>query len=127
MIDLCKYITGTYDTGRPNFKLVSDSNTRGHSKKLVKNRSRLVVRINFFTKGVVSVWNNLPEAVVNAPSVNAFKNRLDANWANHPALYEPECYNQRSRASKMENETGSVNCLVNTGLNHQQDQVSSIN
>ena len=95
MIDLYKYrpMTGTYDTGRPNFQLVSDSNTREHSKKLVKNQSRLVVRSNFFTVRVVSVWNNLAEAMVNAPSVNPLKNRLDARWANHPALYKPECYN----------------------------------
>ncbi|KAK3771262.1 hypothetical protein RRG08_024341 [Elysia crispata] len=42
---------------------------------------------------VVSGWNSLPESVVSAPSVNAFKNRLDAHWATHPAIYNPECYN----------------------------------
>ena len=69
MIDRYKYITGPYDTGRPYFQLVSDSNTRGHSKKLVeKNLPRLIVRSNFFTERVVSVWNNLPEAVVNDPA-----------------------------------------------------------
>ena len=54
-----------------DFQLVLDSNTRGHSKKLVKNLSRLVDRSNFFTESFV--WNNLPEPVVNAPNVNAFK------------------------------------------------------
>ena len=29
---------------------------------------------------VVGTWNDLPEEVVNAPSVNAFKYRLDKHW-----------------------------------------------
>ncbi|KAK3766990.1 hypothetical protein RRG08_058905 [Elysia crispata] len=74
MIDLFKYVTGIYDASRPIFELAPNSNTRGH-------------------KRVVSGWNSLPESVVSAPSVNAFKNRLDAHWATHPAIYNPECYN----------------------------------
>ena len=93
MIDLFKYVSNIYDTSRPNFIRNVDVRTRGHSRKLMKNRSRLLVRSNFFSERVISVWNNLPESVVAAPSVNAFKNRLDAHWANHPALYNPECYN----------------------------------
>ncbi|KAK3757931.1 hypothetical protein RRG08_058245 [Elysia crispata] len=56
-------------------------------------RSRLAVRSNFFSERVVSGWNSLPESVLSAPSVNAFKNRLDSHWATHPAIYNPECYN----------------------------------
>ncbi|KAK3780209.1 hypothetical protein RRG08_010603 [Elysia crispata] len=93
MIDLFKYVTGIYDASRPIFELAPNSNTRGHSKKLIKKRSRLAVRSNFFSERVVSGWNSLPESVVSAPSVNAFKNRLDAHWATHPAIYNPECYN----------------------------------
>ena len=51
--------------------------TRGHSYKLQKRRSRLNVRANTFSNQVVDTWNNLPENVVNAPSVNAFKSRLN--------------------------------------------------
>ncbi|KAK3770146.1 hypothetical protein RRG08_007057 [Elysia crispata] len=86
-------VTGIYDASRPIFELAPNSNTRGHSKKLIKKRSRLAVRSNFFSERVVSGWNSLPESVVSAPSVNAFKNRLDAHWATHPAIYNPECYN----------------------------------
>ena len=93
MIDLFKYVTGIYDASRPIFELAPNSNTRGHSKKLIKKRSRLAVRSNFFSERVVSGWNSLPESVVSAPSVNAFKNRLDAHWATHPAIYNPEYYN----------------------------------
>ncbi|KAK3713833.1 hypothetical protein RRG08_033806 [Elysia crispata] len=65
----------------------------GTIKKLIKKRSCLAVRSNFFSERVVSGWNSLPESVVSAPSVNAFKNRLDAHWVTHPAIYNPECYN----------------------------------
>lgn len=92
MIDLYKYITGIYDTSRPSFERHDRCNTRGHSKKLVKHRSRLDVRNTFFSERVVLVWNSLPESVVSAPSINAFKNRLDAHWANSPTLFNPDCY-----------------------------------
>jgi len=35
-------------------------------------------RKNFFTLRVVKSWNELPEEVVCSPSINSFKNRLDA-------------------------------------------------
>ena len=92
MIDLYKYTAGIYNADRPSFELHTGRDTRGHSKKLAKDRSRLDIRRMFFSQRVVSVWNGLPEAVVTAPSLNCFKNRLDAHWADHPALYNPDCY-----------------------------------
>jgi len=53
---------------------------RGHSLKLSFNRSRLDLRKNFFSQRVISAWNSLPQNVVDATSVNSFKNRLDAYW-----------------------------------------------
>jgi len=41
------------------------------------HRSRLDIRKNFFSQRVVNVWNSLPQVVVDADSVNSFKNRLD--------------------------------------------------
>ena len=35
-------------------------------------------------------WNDLPANVVNAETVNEFKNRLDAVWQNHPMKFEQE-------------------------------------
>ena len=57
-------------------------NTRGHCCKLETRRSRLELRRNFFSQRVVAPWNKLPESVVTAESVNAFKNRLDKEWGN---------------------------------------------
>ena len=55
--------------------------TRGHYFKVVKSRARLDVRAKFFSQRVVNSWNGLPLSVVEAESVNAFKNRLDKFWA----------------------------------------------
>ena len=66
--------------------------TRGHSFKLHKKRSRLNVRANTFSNRVVNTWNNLPDTVVNAPSVNSFKSRLNKHWHGHPSKFEPACY-----------------------------------
>eukprot|EP00916_Digyalum_oweni_P025776 GHVL01042440.1.p1 GENE.GHVL01042440.1~~GHVL01042440.1.p1 ORF type:complete len:204 (-),score=13.42 GHVL01042440.1:13-624(-) len=57
--------------------------TRGHQYKLEKRASRLDIRKNFFGLRVVGNWNSLPEYVVNAPSVNSFKGRLDGNLREH--------------------------------------------
>ena len=54
--------------------------TRGYSLKLEKSFSRLDVRIFSFANRVVDLWNSLPEEVVSACSVNAFKNRRDKHY-----------------------------------------------
>ena len=40
-------------------------------------RFRLDIRRNLFTQRVVMHWNRLPKEVVDAPSLEAFKARLD--------------------------------------------------
>ena len=67
---------------------VEKRTTRGHSLKLVKNRNKTRVRNNFFSQRVVNVWNDLPEAVVSAPSINSLKNRLDKHWAHSPFKFD---------------------------------------
>jgi len=42
-----------------------------------KDRSRLDIRKFFFSQRVVNKWNSLPVDVVEAVSVNSFKNRYD--------------------------------------------------
>ena len=34
------------------------------------------------------MWNFLPEYVVNAPSVDSFKNTLDKQWSNEESFYD---------------------------------------
>ena len=45
--------------------------------KLSKQRASIDVRKFFFSQRVVNEWNLLPQEVVDATSVNLFKNRLD--------------------------------------------------
>ena len=59
------------------FILSGDSKVRGHTYKIVKNSVRLDVRKNFFSNGVVDAWNELPQYVVDAETVNSFTARLD--------------------------------------------------
>ena len=66
--------------------------TRGHSLKLFKRKSRLQIRANFFSNLVGEVWNSLPESVVQTPSLNCFKSRLNKYWHNHPSKFHPACY-----------------------------------
>ena len=62
------------------FSLNTSTATRGHNWKLFKPVAQKDARIHTFSVRVINDWNNLPETVVNADSVNTFKNRLDAHW-----------------------------------------------
>ena len=89
-----KMITGIYDEEvLPRFDLrdsivASSMNNRGHNKQIYITRSKKEVRANFFTKRVAPVWNGLTQHVVDAPSVDSFKNRLDKFWENHPMKFD---------------------------------------
>jgi hypothetical protein len=62
------------------FSYSTTTNLRGHPWKLKKERSRLLLRQNFFSQRVVNPWNSLPVSVIEAPNVNIFKSRLDHHF-----------------------------------------------
>ena len=51
---------------------------RGEKNRLARQYTKNCdQRDNFFTNRVVPIWNALPEHVINAKSINEFKNRYD--------------------------------------------------
>ena len=100
MIEVFK-IQNVYDSEvTPYLPLNMDERTRGHSKKLLKQslgKKKLKIRQMSFTNRVVSVWNDLPESVVSAPSIKAFERRLDRHWESQDILYNFEAKITRSR------------------------------
>ena len=79
LIETYNIITGKEDIGSESLFMVADNvyGFRGHRLRLNKQPCRLNLRKNLFTQRVVNDWNRLLSCVVEAPSVSAFKNRLD--------------------------------------------------
>ena len=81
MIAVFKMMTGRA-TGKRFFEIFEQGGrTRGHNFKIKKFLAKKDVRRHRFAQRIINSWNNLPPGVVNADSVNAFKNRLDEHWA----------------------------------------------
>jgi len=59
------------------FTRVDTDRTRGDGLKLRQGRFRLDIRRKFFTQRVGKHWNRLPKEVVDAPSLEALKAKLD--------------------------------------------------
>lgn len=91
MIEVFKLLNQKYYFDETTLLSVNtDSNTRGHSKKLYKSRARLDIRKFSFTSRVVDIWNSLPESVISAGTLITFEARLDRFWSNQDILYNFE-------------------------------------
>ena len=95
MIEAFKYVRNLYRVSSPKLKLSENKKTRGSVYKLDKPLAGIQVRSGYFSERIVNTWNSLPDCVVTAPTVNAFKNRLDRYWKNDPGKFVPECLQQR--------------------------------
>ena len=78
-----QYLKGAYRKAEEGHFIRACSNRmRGNGSRLEKGRFRLDIRKKFFTVRVVRHWNRLPSEVVDAPSLEAFKARLDGALSN---------------------------------------------
>jgi len=82
MIEVYKIMTGKERVAGEQFFQLADNEhgLRGHTMKIRKLRSSLDIRKYFFSQRIVNCWNGLPQQVVDATSINSFKNMLDDFW-----------------------------------------------
>jgi len=93
MIEIYKMLTGNYDKHSCiKFKFVNYPGTqpRCNKLKIYQDHVHYNLRKYFFGNRVIHTWNSLPNAVVEANSINSFKNRLDNYWNNEDFKYSWE-------------------------------------
>ena len=93
MIEIFKILNGIYDPNCCTFiPLWKDSaqriSTSTNPQKIYPQRANTRLRQNCFTIRASKLWNTLPECIIEAKSLNCFKNRLDKHWVNIPIRYD---------------------------------------
>ena len=79
MIQVFKIANNFYDPATTNtiFDFNKSTRLRGHNLKILKQRVNKTKFASFFSNRVVNTWNKLQNFIVNAKSINEFKNSFD--------------------------------------------------
>ena len=92
MIEVFKIISNIYDARVCNFfTLRENTRTRGSkTRKILHCHCSTSVRHHFFCVRICKLWNDLPDEIVEAATLNSFKNRLDKYWQNRAFRFHYE-------------------------------------
>ena len=91
MVQTYKYIKGLDKSYQRLFEINEETRTRSNGLKLKKGHCRLELRRNSFTNRIINTWNSLPNEIVNAKSLNQFKNKLNTHWKRQDIKFQPKC------------------------------------
>ena len=92
MIELFKH-HHLYDRKCLSTSFRPKSKPRHHVAELTRNFANDGVRgcqYNSFYYRTIKTWNELPRFVVEAETLNSFKNRIDKHWEDHPLRFNHE-------------------------------------
>ncbi|KAF2347641.1 hypothetical protein FHG87_021602 [Trinorchestia longiramus] len=85
LIQTFKYLNGLNNvTLEGLFERDGNVRTRNNGQKLLLRNFKTSQAMNFFPIKIAATWNQLPENIVSAGTVNTFKNRLDKFWITNP-------------------------------------------
>jgi len=89
MIKVFEIFHNIYDaTVSPHLPFNTRANTRGNSYKLLNHTCHHDLRKHFFSACIINILNNMPNFVVNASTVNAFKALLDKFWSHQAVEFD---------------------------------------
>ncbi|KAF2355463.1 hypothetical protein FHG87_013781 [Trinorchestia longiramus] len=85
LIETFKYLNGLNNvTMERLFERDGNVRTRNNGQKPLLRNFKTSQAMNFFPVKIAATWNQLPENIVSAGTVNQVKNRLDKFWTTNP-------------------------------------------
>ena len=89
MIQVYKIMHDLNDMDKNSLFTMKDVETdlRDHNMRIHKKHGHLNIRKYRFTNRIVDTWNKLPMSVVNAPTINSFKSKVDAYLSTQVNMY----------------------------------------
>ena len=91
MIELYKMTHHLYDKdATQGFLRYKPAHSRGHKFNLHKEYCKKDIRRYSFRHRTTDQWNNLPEVITEAPTLNSFKSRIDKLWEKDDVMYDPD-------------------------------------
>ena len=93
MIEMYKIMSNKYNKKACNFIQLSEEigirgGNRGNSKKVYQQHARTQLRKNSFRLRSANLWNNLPEKIISAETLNCFKNRFDKYMEDQDIVFD---------------------------------------